>query len=86
VENAWVLKTIDINLQAIWANPRFISSYQGKNAMLWVAFSIGKFQLKLKCVCQKNVEMACVNRVPVNRPLHVKNMSKEFQDNYKLSQ
>jgi len=44
-ENACVLRTIDTYLQAVWANPRIISSKQGKNAMLWVAFWLGIFLL-----------------------------------------
>jgi hypothetical protein len=47
-DNAWIFRTIDIYLQAVWANPRFISSNQGKNATLQIAFSIGKFLFKLK--------------------------------------
>ena len=48
-ENAYIFRTIDIYLQTVWANPRFISSNQGKNAMLYVLhFSIGKFLLNLK--------------------------------------
>ena len=31
-ENACILRTIDTYLQAVRANPRFISSNQGKNA------------------------------------------------------
>jgi len=43
-ENACVLRTIDNPFtRAVWANTRFISSIQGKNSMLSVAFLIGKF-------------------------------------------
>jgi len=52
--NACVLRTIDIYLQALWANPRFISSNQGKNAMLCFAFSIGKFVLNFKIQVSKS--------------------------------
>jgi len=60
-ENAWILRTIGIYLHVVWVNPRFISSNQGKNAMLCIAFSIGKFLFKLKMQCVKKVETACVN-------------------------
>jgi len=61
VENTCVLRTIDIYLQAVWANPSFITSNQGKNAMLCIAFSIGKFLLKLMRHVSRKVEMVLVN-------------------------
>jgi len=60
-ENACISRTVDIYLQAVWANPRFITSNQGKNTMLCLAFSIGKFLSKLKIHASKKVETACVN-------------------------
>ena len=37
-ENACILRTIDTYLQAVWANSRFISSNQGKNATQCIVF------------------------------------------------
>ena len=55
-ENACVLRTIGIYLQAVWANPRFISSNQGKNATLCVAISLGIFLFKIENACVKNLK------------------------------
>jgi len=49
-KNACILRTIDIDLQAAWANPRFISSNQGKNFNRKILIKIENVQ-----VCVKNV-------------------------------
>ena len=57
--NVCVLRTIDTNIQAVQANPRFISLNQGKNATLCIAFLVkNTFIFEIR-------DAAMISRVPI---------------------
>jgi len=61
-ENVCFLRTIDIYLQAVWANPRFITINQGKNVMLCHCIFNKKIPVKIENTRIKKVETVCVNK------------------------
>jgi hypothetical protein len=55
-EIPFIFRTKDTCVRPFQANPRFISSNQGKNAMKRNAFLIGIFLFKIEITCSKKLQ------------------------------
>ncbi len=63
-EIPFIFRTIDTYIQAFQANPRFISSNQGKNALKNNAFLIGILLYKIEITCSKKLlQQSIINSV-----------------------